>query len=275
MGAFANEIHAELKIGLAQAGVSPDPAENLRTVRRLLGEAAREGVELAVFPEMFMALPQPGVPLARIAEPLDGPFVSALAAMAVEYRVGVVCGIWETVPGEKERAANVALALGPDGKVMARYAKIHLFDALSVRESDTMTAGTAPPPIFSFKGFNLGVAVCYDLRFPELFRHLALRGADAVVVPAAWYAGPLKEEHWLTLLKARAIENTMYVAGADLCGAPFAARSAVFDPFGVAVAGAGEGESLISAAFRRRRIDEVRAKLPSLSHVRTGLFGAT
>jgi predicted amidohydrolase len=268
----ANEIKDELKIALAQTGVSPLPEENLRTARRLVRQASAEGAGLVVFPEMFMALPQPGVPLARIAEPLDGPFVSSLAAMAVEYGMAVVCGLWETVVGEPERAANVAVALGPDGTILARYNKIHLFDALSVRESDTMTGGSAPPPILSFNGFNLGLAICYDLRFPELFRDLAIRGADAVVVPAAWYAGPLKEEHWLTLLKARAIENTMYVGGANLCGPPFAARSAFFDPFGVMLAGAGEGESLISAAVRRGRIDEVRAKLPSLSHVRAGLF---
>jgi predicted amidohydrolase len=118
----------------------------------------------------------------------------------------------------------------------------------------------------------MGLAICYDLRFPELFRDLALRGADAVVVPSAWYAGPLKEEHWLTLLQARAIENTMYVGGANLCGPPFAARSAVFDPFGVMLAGAGEGEALVSAQLNRGRIDEVRTKLPSLTHVRRDLF---
>ncbi len=267
-----NEIHEEINIGLAQAVVSPDPRENLRTARRLLGQAAREGVELIAFPEMFMASPQPGVPLARIAEPLDGPFVSTLAAMAVEYRMAVVCGIWEATAGEEERAANVAVALGPDGDILARYGKIHLFDALNVRESDTMLGGNTPPPIFAFKGFKLGLAICYDLRFPELFRDLALRGADAAVVPAAWYAGPLKEEHWLTLLKARAIENTMYVAGANLCGASFAARSAVFDPYGVMTVEAGEGEALIFASVKRERIDAVRAKLPCLTHVRPGLF---
>jgi predicted amidohydrolase len=269
---IVNEIKDELKIALAQTGVSPLPDENLRTARRLLRQASVEGAGMVVFPEMFMATPLPGVPLARIAEPLDGPFVSSLAAMAVEYGVAVICGLWETVPGEQERAANVAVALGPDGKILARYNKIHLFDALNVRESDTMTNGNAPPPVFSFKGFELGLAICYDLRFPELFRNLALRGAEVVAVPAAWYAGPLKEEHWLTLLEARAIENTMYVCGANLCGAPFAARSAIFDPFGVMLAGAGEGESLIFAAVRRGRIDEVRAKLPSLSHARSGLF---
>lgn len=264
---------ASLNIALAQTTVSPHPDENLRTAERLLLQASGQGADLVVFPEMFMAAPEPGVSLARIAEPLDGPFASTLAAMAGQYGVAVVSGIWERVAGEKKRAANVAVAFSPEGTLLARYNKIHLFDALSVRESDVMLGGNDEPPIFCCNGISIGLAICYDLRFPELFRNLALRGAEAVVVPSAWYAGPLKEEHWLTLLKARAIENTIYLCGANLCGAPFAARSAVFDPFGVMLASAGEGEILISATLKRERIDEVRAKLPSLSHMRSGIFG--
>jgi predicted amidohydrolase len=263
---------AEFKIALVQSGVSPYPAENLLTARRFLMEAAGERADLVVFPEMFMASSRLDVPLAEIAEPLDGSFVSALTSMAREYALAIVCGVWEKVEGEPKRAANVVVAVGPEGTLLARYNKIHLFDALAVRESDTMLGGNEPPPLFACNGMQVGLAICYDLRFPELFRDLALRGAEAVAVPAAWYAGPLKEEHWLTLLKARAIENTMYVGGANLCGAPFAARSAVFDPFGVMVAGAGEGDTLITATLKRSRVDEVRSKLPALKHVRAGLF---
>jgi predicted amidohydrolase len=262
-----------LTIALAQTSVSRQPQENLQTARNCLRQAAVQGADLLIFPEMFMARPQEGVPLTTVAEPLDGPFVSSMSAMAAEHGVAVVCGLWETVPGETRRAANVAITLGPDGTLLARYNKIHLFDALSVRESDLMSGGQKEPPIFSLGGMQLGLAICYDLRFPELFRNLAIRGADAVLLPSAWYAGPMKEEHWLTLLQARAIENTVYVAGANLCGAPFSARSAIFDPFGVMLAGAGEGETIISARLDRSRLEEVRTKLPSLSHVQRDLFG--
>jgi predicted amidohydrolase len=210
--------------------------------------------------------------LATVSEPLDGPFVNSLSAMAAEHGSAIVCGVWESVPGDAHRAANVAIAIGPDGTLLARYHKTHLFDALSIRESDQMTGGHTPPPLFSLNGVQLGLAICYDLRFPELFRYLALKGADAVLVPSAWYAGPMKEEHWLTLLRARAIENTLYVAGADLCGPPFAARSAIFDPFGVMLAEAGEGEAVISARVEKARLEEVRTKLPSLTHVRWDTF---
>ncbi len=261
-----------LTIALAQTGVSALPEENLQTARRYLQQAAAQGTDLIAFPEMFMARPQVGVPLTSVAESLDGPFVSALSAIAAQYGVAVICGLWETVQGEADRAANVVVAIGPDGALLARYNKVHLFDALSVRESDLMLGGDTPPPLFCLNEVHVGMAICYDLRFPELFRDLALRGADAVIIPSAWYAGPMKEEHWLTLLQARAIENTMYVGGANLCGHPFSARSAVFDPFGVMLAGSGENEALVSTRIERARIDEVRTKLPSLTHTRCDLF---
>lgn len=263
---------AELTTSLAQTSVSPDPAENLRTARNFLQQASTRESDLIAFPEMFMALPQKGIPLAKVAEPLDGPFVTALSGLAVEHDIAVVCGIWETVPGESNRAANTVVALGSDGALLARYNKIHLFDALNVRESDQMVGGDTPPPLFTINGIQLGLAICYDLRFPELFQNLAMRGADGVIVPSAWYEGPMKEEHWLTLLQARAIENTMYVCGANLCGSPFAARTTIFDPFGTMLAGSGEGEALVTARIERTRIEEVRSKLPSLTHIRKKLF---
>jgi predicted amidohydrolase len=221
---------------------------------------------------MFMALPQKGIPLTAVAEPIDGSFVSSLSALAAEHGIAIVCGIWQTVQGHGQRVANVVVALGPDGVLLTHYSKVHLFDALNIRESDLMITGDMPPPVFTLKGMQLGLAICYDLRFPELFRSLALRGAEAVLVPSAWYGGVMKEEHWLTLLQARAIENTMYVCGANLCGSPFAARTSIFDPFGVMLAGSGEGEALVSARLEQARIEEVRLKLPSLKHVRRGLF---
>ena len=261
-----------LNIALAQTTVSTSSEENLQAAGRWVRQAADLGADLVVFPEMFMARPIQEVALAKVAEPLDGHFVSTLSTLAVENSISIICGIWESVKGDPERAANVAVALGSNGELLARYNKIHLFDALNVRESDRMTGGNTPPPLFSLKDMQLGLAICYDLRFPELFRDLALRGADGVIVPSAWYSGPLKEEHWLTLLKARAIENTMYICGANLCGPPFSARSAIYDPFGAAIAGSGEEEMLVCGPLKAGRIKEVRDKLPTLTHVHRELF---
>jgi len=265
-------MSSSLNIALAQVQVSRDKHANFETAERFISRAAEQGADLVVFPEMFMACPQKGVPLATVAEPLDGNFVTALGALARRYRISVVSGVWETVAGDAERAANVVIALNADGELLTRYHKIHLFNALSVRESDQMIGGHSLPEPFVLNGIKIGLAICYDLRFPELFRYHSRHGADLVIVPAAWYSGPLKEDHWLCLLRARAIENTMYVAGCDLCGKAFSGRSVCFDPFGVPLGDAGEGDNLILARIEGERLLAIREKLPCLEHVRNDLF---
>ncbi|MGW8195246.1 MAG: carbon-nitrogen hydrolase family protein [Desulforhopalus sp.] len=266
------DMEITLHVGLAQTRIASSPEENLQTARRWVAQAAERGMDLIAFPEMFMGLPGDGITPAALAQPLDGQFVTALSALAAEYSIAIICGCWESDHTNPHKAANIAIALGPDGSLIARYHKIHLFDALNVRESKTMTAGHTPPPVFTLNGLKVGLAICYDLRFPELFRNLAQRGAEAVLVPSAWYAGPLKEDHWLTLLKARAVENTLYVCGINLCGGSFSARSAIVDPFGATLAGSGEQEALVCARLTQKRVREIRTKLPVLTHIRTDLF---
>ena len=260
-----------LELVLVQTRTSRDKQANLEAALRTLAQLEVDGPTLVAFPEMYMAQPGDG-PLAAQAEPLDGPFVRALADAAAERGVHVVCGVWETSP-DPERVYNTLAVLAPDGRLAGRYRKLHLFDALAVRESDRMLPGDAAPPVLEIGDVRVGVAICYDLRFPELFRDLAARAADVVVVPSAWYAGPLKEDHWLTLLRARAIETTCYVAGADLTGPPFSGRSAAFDPFGVPIADAGETAGPLRVRIDPERVREVREKLPTLRHRRLDVFG--
>ncbi len=259
------------RIAVAQTEISSVVSDNLMKARFFTRDAAATGADMIVFPEMFMAHPRPGAALAELAEPLDGPFVSSLAELARTHGIAIACGLWETVPGESARAANVLIVLDASGRLVARYNKIHLFDALSVKESEKMTGGNTPPPVMTLNGIKLGLAICYDLRFPELFRDLARRGADGVIIPAAWYSGPLKEDHWLTLLRARAVEIPLHHRQQPVW-VDFAARSAIFDPFGVPLADGGEGEGLISAVLDEKRIAAVRSKLPSLEHARPELF---
>uniref|UniRef100_A0A832EET2 Carbon-nitrogen hydrolase family protein n=1 Tax=Desulfacinum infernum TaxID=35837 RepID=A0A832EET2_9BACT len=260
-----------LTLALAQVEGSPDPFRNLETARRHAHAAAEEGAAILVFPEMFMALPSPGNPPARLVRDAGGHFVEQLARMAQSFRICIVAGVWEPSP-DPDRVYNTAVVLGPEGETLAAYRKLHLFDALNVRESKTMVAGDRRPPVVSIHGLRVGLAICYDLRFPELFRCLADQGAEAVLVPSAWYQGSMKEEHWLTLLRARAIENTFYVAGCNLIGGAFCGRSTVFDPFGVPVACAVEGEDHVTARISPRRVRSVREKLPSLENRRKDLF---
>ncbi len=260
-----------LTIGMAQVAGSIDPQENLAKAREYTRQAADKGAGLVVFPEMFMALPEGAKSLEGVAEPLNGPFVSELAGMAREAGIFLCAGIWEQ-SGEVSKVYNTAVVLSSQGEVVSAYRKLHLFDALAVRESDRMVAGSAAPSIFIIDGIRLGLAICYDLRFPELFRELSEQGVDGLIIPAAWYAGPLKEEMWLTLLRARAIENVCYAAGAVLTEAPFAGRSAAFDPFGVPLADAGETQTLVTFTIHRERIKSVRQKLPALDHRRRDIY---
>ncbi|MCU0561885.1 MAG: carbon-nitrogen hydrolase family protein [Desulfobacterales bacterium] len=263
-------MEAGFIITLAQVEPSPDPRANLEKARTMADKAAARGADLIVFPEMFMGLPSPECPPARIAAAHGRAFSEGLADVASQFGLAVAAGCWEE-GAQTDRAFNVVRIFSPEGREVAAYRKVHLFDALSVRESDTMAPGNALPPVVELAGVHVGVAICYDLRFPELFRHLALQGAQVIILPSAWYQGPVKEEHWRTLLQARAIENTLYMAGCNLVGYSFCGRSALFDPFGIQIVGAGEGEQIIVGAIDPERIRAVRKKLPSLENRRLSI----
>ncbi|MGQ9668800.1 carbon-nitrogen hydrolase family protein [Desulfosoma sp.] len=260
-----------LMLALAQVEGSEDVSQNLETARRYIEMAAQKGAHLVVFPEMFMGLPAAGRPPVTFLRPSGVDFFGRLAALARDLGLAVLAGGWEPSP-DPHRVYNTAVLLSPLGEVLARYRKLHLFDALNIRESDTMTPGESPPSVVTLNGVRVGMTICYDLRFPEIFRHLADQGAQLVLVPSAWYQGSVKEDHWLTLLRARAIENAYYVAGCNLIGRSFCGRSTVFDPFGIPIASATETEDLVLACVSSARIEFVRQKLPSLQNRRKDVF---
>ncbi|MDR7534029.1 MAG: carbon-nitrogen hydrolase family protein [Armatimonadota bacterium] len=264
-----------MRVGLAQYGATPDKAANLARALEVIAEAGRRGVDLLIFPEVFMVRWEDGAgPLAGMAEPLDGPFVRALGAAAAERRLHLVVGLAERAPGEAVRAYNTAVLIGPDGAVLAAYRKVHLFDAFGYRESDRIVPGSAPPPVVATALGRIGLEVCYDVRFPEWTRLLALAGAEVVAMPASWVAGHMKEDHWITLVRARALENTVWIAAADQVRADRPGRSLVVDPMGVVVADGGEEPGLVVAEIDLDRTRRVREKLPVLGHRRPELYGA-
>jgi predicted amidohydrolase len=270
--AKSGDTDARLRIALAQVSADRQPAQNIAAAGDLARRAAAGAAGLLVLPEMFMARPSADNPPAKVAATDGGRFREALAQIAAENGLFVVAGGWEasTQPG---RAFNTLFVFTPQGRLAAAYRKLHLFDALSMRESDTLAPGGALPPVIDCGGLRVGFAICYDLRFPELFRYLADQGAQLVIVSAAWYQGIMKEDHWLTLLRARAIENACYVAGCDLVGSPFCGRSTLFDPFGVSLAGAGEEPAMVFGTVSAARVAAVREKLPALNHRRRDLLG--
>ena len=265
------EKDVRLRIALAQVSADRQPAQNIAAAGDLARRAAAGGAGLLVLPEMFMARPSADNPPAKVAAIDGGRFRGALAQIAAENGLFVVAGGWEASP-QPGRAFNTLFVFTPQGRLAAAYRKLHLFDALSMRESDTLVPGGALPPVIDCGGLRVGFAICYDLRFPELFRYLADQGAQLVIVSAAWYQGIMKEDHWLTLLRARAIENACYVAGCDLVGSPFCGRSTLFDPFGVPLAGAGEEPALVFGTVSAARVAAVRKKLPALNHRRRDLL---
>jgi len=260
-----------MRIALAQFAAGPAKETNLRRMLDLTADAARAGASMVLFPECSMARLPPELSLQPVAEPVDGPFVLALAAAARRHQVTVVAGVYESIPGD-EHVFNTVVALDAAGGRLGGYRKIHLYDAFGYRESDRMRPGDGGTLLFGVSGAVFGVETCYDVRFPELSRHLAVSGADVILLPAAWVHGPLKESHWEVLVRARAIENTVYVAAAGLAGRPHTGCSMLVDPMGVPVVRAGEVESLLLGEVDLQRTQAVRRLNPSLENARPAVY---
>jgi predicted amidohydrolase len=262
-----------MRVAVAQFAAGRDLAGNRKRVAELIARAADGGAELVVLPEAAMhPFGGPEDDLVAVAEPVDGAFGTALAEAAAGAGVVAVAGMFESVPGEA-RVVNTVLATGPDGPIGA-YRKLHLYDALGWKESDRVKPGSTADPLLTFAvgEVTVGVLTCYDLRFPELSRALVDAGATLLALPAAWVAGPLKEAHWLTLVTARAIENTCYVAAADQAPKDYSGQSVIVDPMGVPLARLGETDGAVAIAeVSAERVAEVREALPVLANRRFGV----
>jgi predicted amidohydrolase len=252
---------AELRVRAVQVASGLDPAEN----RGRLRELVQPGADLVVLPEAFARdFGEAGSDVSEYAEAPDGPFGTELSRVADEAGTTVVAGMFET-SADIRRPHNTLLARGG---AQAAYRKIHLYDSFGYRESDRLTAGELEPAVVSIGGFRLGLQTCYDLRFPELSRALVDQGADVLVVPAAWVAGPRKVDHWRTLVRARAIENTAYVVAAAQPGPRYTGHSMVVGPLGDVLAEAGEDEETLEATLTREGLEEARRTNPSLANRR-------
>ncbi len=219
----------ELRIALVQQASSLEPADN-RDALKPIGVQLEADTGLVLLPEAFQRdFGPPDSDLAAHAEPLDGPFVDALTTFAAEQRTTVVAGLFEKA--DRDRPYNTLAVVDGDG-LRTSYRKIHLYDSFGYRESDRLLAGDTEPVLVEIGGFTVGLMTCYDLRFPELARELVRRGAELLVLPSAWVAGPGKVEHWRTLVQARAIENTVYVAAAGQPGPRYTGHSLVVGPDG-------------------------------------------
>ena len=273
-----------MKIAAVQMVSTPRVATNLEAARRLVARAAGEGAQLVVLPEYFCFMGTSDRDKLAVAErPGDGPIQQMLAESAREHRVWLIGG---TLPltvddisakdGDPvDRVMNADLVFSPRGELVARYDKIHLFAFDNGRErydeGRTLRAGTAPVA-FDADGLRVGLSVCYDLRFPELYRALMRPPCDLLSVPSA-FTYTTGAAHWEVLLRARAIENQCYVVAAAQGGTHENGRrtfghSLVVDPWGDIVACRDEGEGIVVVEVSRERIDSVRRQLPALAHRR-------
>ena len=250
-----------LRLGIAQ--IQPG---RLEQVEGLVREA-----DLVLLPEYSLFDPT-GLPAEEIwqrATTLED-FAARLARIA--SRAGAYAAGAFLERGPRPKVYNTTALVSPSGDLVGIYRKTHLFDAYGYRESDAVEPGDALSPVFDIKGVKVGFAVCFELRFPEVFRELALAGAQLAAVPAAWYSGPLKEETLHLLARARAVENGMYVAVAALYGQRFTGRSLVVNPFGVVEAELGAGERYREVAIDLSMVEEARKTVPTLNLRRPRLY---
>ncbi|WP_104084154.1 carbon-nitrogen hydrolase family protein [Cryobacterium sp. Y11] len=257
---------AAIGVAVAQFAPGPDRAQNRAVIRQLATTAARRGARIVVFPEYSAFFePKLGPAFVAAAEPLTGHFVTSLAALAAELGIHIVAGMIETTK-DSERFSNTLVAVDPTGSLVATYRKLHLYDAFGDRESDWVLPGDIDAPeTFEVEGLCVGLQTCYDIRFPEVTRRLVDAGVTLTVVPAEWVRGPLKEHHWRTLLTARALENTIFVAAADHTPPIGVGTSMIIDPMGIALASLGEAADVAVAYLAPARVRAVRAINPALA----------
>ncbi len=262
-------LNRSVRVGVVQFQAGLDKADNLARLGALIDAAAEQGAELVITPEASMCdFGPPDLALAPIAEPLDGPFVTALSGIASRRGVTIVAGMFEVADGS--HVYNTVVAVGPTGELVGSYRKQHLFDALGWRESDRLLPGDAGDGlVLAVADMTVGVMTCYDVRFPELARFLADEGATLLAIPSAWVAGDNKLQQWTALTTARAIEDVCYVAGAVQPPPLYTGGSRVVDPWGLEIASLDPAtEGIVVAEVSADRVAECRERMPSLANRR-------
>ncbi len=262
------------KIAVVQMRAEMDKKSNLKKILGYISQAARKGSVLCTFPEFMMChtpSSQSPTELANIAEKIDGEFVLSISEVAKQSSIQVVGTLYEKSP-KPNRVYDTSFLIDENGKVISTYRKIHLYDALGFKESVKLYPGSSiTKPVKSSVG-KMGMMICYDLRFPEMSRILASSGSEVLVVPSAWVKGKMKEEHWLTINKTRAIENGCYVISPDQVGHIYCGRSLVVSPYGEILLDMKKREGIGIVDISLDEVKKVRQKLPLLQNRRIDIY---
>lgn len=269
-----------IRAAAVQLNSTEDLDANLATADRLVRAAAARGAQLVVLPEKWSVLGR-GEAMERAAQPLDGPALSWAAALAAELGIDLVAGsIVERRP-DQQRTSNTSVHFGPDGRPRAEYRKLHMFDVevdgVVYAESEREQPGDDVVVSQLATGTRLGMSICYDVRFPELYRELSARGAEVIAVPSAFTLATTRD-HWEVLVRARAIENQCFAVAANQIGSSppgnrSGGRSLIVDPWGLVLATAPDTECAIVADLDVAVLSDVRRRLPALEHRRFDVYG--
>ncbi|MEO9362734.1 MAG: carbon-nitrogen hydrolase family protein [Nitrososphaera sp.] len=262
-----------VSVAVVQMKSSEDKQDNLHRSVAYIEQAAAGKAGIVCFPEFQMAFSpgtQTAAELSRLAETVQGNFVTTLRKAAKAGRIEVVAAMYEK--GAGNRVYDTAVVIDSKGAITSVYRKLHLYDALGFKESKKLMPGKKLVKPAKTAAGKIGVMICYDIRFPELSRLLTIKGASVLVAPSGWVQGPMKEEHWQTMLKARAIENGSYVVAPDQVGNIYAGRSMVIDPFGAVLLDMGQREGMEIVELDMAKVEQVRQSLPLLKNRRTDVY---
>ena len=269
-----NKIFHFMKVALVQFKASVNKEENLKKIISYISKASSKKALLCAFPEFMMFYTkssQTSKELASLSETINGNFISSISKAAKENRIQVVGSFYEKSK-KNNRVYDTSFVIDNSGKVISTYRKIHLYDALGFKESDKMIPGSKiTKPIGTSIG-KIGMMICYDLRFPEMSRALAIAGSEVLIVPSAWVKGPMKEEHWITINKTRAIENGCYVIAPDQVGNIYCGRSLVVDPYGKVLVDMKKKQGISFVDIDLKKVKEIRKVLPLLKNRRADTY---
>ncbi len=263
-----------MKVAIVQFKASTKKETNLKKIINYITKAAEKNATLVAFPEFMMFYTnssQTPKQLVNLAETTTGNFISTISKSAKENHIDVVGSFYEKST-KKDRVYDTSFVIDKAGKVISTYRKIHLYDALGFRESDKMVKGSKiAKPVTTSIG-KIGMMICYDLRFPEMSRTLAVAGSEILIAPSAWVKGNMKEEHWITINKTRAIENGCYVIAPDQVGNIYCGRSLVIDPYGKILLDMKKQQGIGYVNIELKNVKQIRKILPLLKNRRTDIY---
>ena len=267
----------KFKAAIVQMKSSVDKELNLAHSLKLINEASKKKARLICFPEFQMAYSPPqqkSESLHKIAEKITGNFVSTLSNSAKQNRITVIATLYEIINtnDKNHKVFDTGVIINELGKLQSIYRKVHLYDALGFKESEKLLAGSIIEKPSKTSVGKLGLLICYDMRFPEISRILTVNGANILVSPSAWVAGFMKREHWEIMVRARAIENGVYVLAPNQVGNIYCGHSMAVDPFGATIIDMENREGIAFIDIDCSKIDTTRRTLPLLTNRRTDVY---